>query len=63
LDHWNGIWCGSTVLYNVVILFTDEDESNTEDEGLTDAAGQGVYWLVLEWSRKIEWILIDVEFC
>ena len=35
-----GIWCGSTVLYNAVILFTNEDESNTEDEGLTDAAGQ-----------------------
>jgi len=28
------------VLYNAVILFTDEDESNTEDEGLADAAGQ-----------------------
>ena len=53
-----------------VILFTDENESNTKDEGLTDAASQedwenwqGVYWLVLEWSRKIEWIPIDVEFC
>jgi hypothetical protein len=31
------------VLLCYIMLFTDEDESNIEDEGLTDAAGQGVY--------------------